>query len=115
VVVSRDTEPPTVCHLPVREARAGRPIEVTATVRDPSGIAWVRLRYRPVNQTTDYRTLPMTPTDAPGRFRAVVPAEHVPPAWDFMYFIETADRCGNGRIWPDLETTAPYVVVRLKR
>ena len=35
--------------------------------------------------------------------------------WDFMYLIEVMDNCGNGNIYPDLETETPYVVVRLER
>lgn len=35
--------------------------------------------------------------------------------WDFMYFIEVMDHHGNGQIYPDLEKTMPYVVVKLER
>jgi len=44
-----------------------------------------------------------------------VPAEHVDPKWDFMYFFEVMDNCGNGRIYPDLERETPYIVVKLQR
>ena len=75
----------------------------------------MRLRYRSVNQYQDYRTLPMRPTDRKDEYRAVVPAEHIPSQWDFMYLIEVMDNHGNGRIHPDLETDMPYVVVKLNR
>ena len=115
VTVTRDTEPPAVAHEPIARAPAGKPLTVTATVRDPSGVKWVRLRYRGVNQTFDYQTLPMLPTGEKDQYQAEVPAEHVDTQWDFMYFIEVMDTCGNGKIHPDLETETPYVVVRLQR
>jgi hypothetical protein len=115
VTVTRDNEPPTVTHEPITRAPAGKPLKVAATVRDPSGVKWVRLRYRGVNQMFDYRTLPMLPTGKPDEYQADVPAEHVAARWDFMYFIEVMDTCGNGKIYPDLETETPYVVVRLLR
>ena len=50
-----------------------------------------------------------------GMYKAVVPAEDVVSKWDFMYLIEAMDNAGNGRIFPDLEKEAPYVVVHLVR
>ena len=110
-----DHEPPAVIHQPVTTAPAGKPLTITAEVRDPSGVKWVRLRYRSVNQHQDYRTLPMLPTGEKDHYRAVIPAEHVVPTWDLMYFIEAMDNQGNGRIYPDLNKETPYVVVRLVR
>jgi hypothetical protein len=78
-------------------------------------VKWVRLRYRSVNQHQDYRTLPMQPTGEKDRYRAVIPAEEIPPTWDLMYFIEAMDKAGNGHIHPDLNRETPYVVVRLQR
>ena len=48
-------------------------------------------------------------------YAATVPAADISPEWDFMYFIEVMDKAGNGTIHPDLEETAPYVIVRLER
>ena len=75
-------------HQPVTTAPAGKPLAITAEVRDPAGVKWVRLRYRSVNQHQDYRTLPMLPTEVKDQYRAVIPAEDIPPTWDLMYFIE---------------------------
>ena len=97
-----DREPPTVIHQPVATAPAGKPLAIAAEVRDPSGVKWVRLRYRSVNQQEDYRTLPMLPTGEKDLYQAVIPAEHVVPAWDLMYLIEVMDNRGNGQIHPDL-------------
>jgi hypothetical protein len=108
-------EPPVVAHQPVTAAPAGKPLAISAEVRDPSGVKWVRLRYRSVNQHQDYRTLPMLPTGEKDRYQAVIPAEHVEPKWDVMYLIEVMDNQGNGKIYPDLNRETPYVVVRLSR
>jgi hypothetical protein len=110
-----DHEPPAVNHRPVASAPAGKPLTITAEVRDPSGVKWVHVRYRSVNQHQDYRTLPLLPTGDQDRYQATVPAEHVVPRWDFMYFIEVMDNHGNGKIYPDLNRETPYVVVRLSR
>jgi hypothetical protein len=85
---------------------------IAAQVRDPSGVKWVRLRYRSVNQQEDYHTLPMLPTGKEDLYQAVIPAEHVLPAWDLMYLIEVMDHRGNGQVHPDLNQETPYVVVR---
>jgi hypothetical protein len=110
-----DHDPPTVVHQPVTSAPAGKPLTINAVVNDPSGVKWVRLRYRDVNQYEDYRTLPMVATAEKDRYQAVIPAEHVVPKWDLMYFIEVMDNRGNGKIYPDMERETPYVVVRLTR
>jgi hypothetical protein len=108
-------EPPLVIHQPVTAAPAGKPLIIAAEVRDPSGVKWVRLRYRSVNQHQDYRTLPMVPTGEKDHYQAVIPAEHVVPTWDLMYLMEVMDNQGNGKIHPDLNKETPYVVVRLLR
>jgi dienelactone hydrolase len=110
-----DVEPPTLTSQPVTSAMAEKPLTITAEARDSSGVKSVRLRYRSVNQYLDYRTLEMTPTGKRDQYQAVIPAEHVPPKWDLMYFIEVIDNRGNGKIYPDLEKETPYVVVRLQR
>jgi hypothetical protein len=110
-----DHEPPVVVHRPVTTAQAGKPLTVAAEVRDPSGVKWVRLRYRSVNQHQDYQMLPMLATGQKDLYQAVIPAEHVVPAWDLMYLIEVMDSQGNGAIYPDLNKETPYVIVRLTR
>jgi hypothetical protein len=115
VIVTEDERPPTVSHEPIRSAPAGQPLTVTAQVYDPSGMAWVRLRYRSVTQFQDYSTLEMRPTGRADEYQATVPAEHLDPQWDWTYLIEAMDACGNGAIYPDLEVETPYIVVRLER
>jgi hypothetical protein len=108
-----DLQAPTVIHRPVATARVGQSLAIAAQVRDPSGVKWVRLRYRSVNQQEDYRMLPMLPTGEQDLYQAVIPAEDVLPAWDLMYLIEVMDHRGNGQIHPDLNQATPYVVVRI--
>ncbi len=105
---------PEIIHQPLTVAPVGKPLTVTAEARDPAGVKWVRLRYRSVNQHEDYRTLPMVPTGEKNQYRAIIPAAHIGPTWDVMYFIETMDAHGRGRIHPDLNRETPYIVVKLQ-
>jgi hypothetical protein len=57
----------------------------------------------------------MRPTGEADRYQAVVPAGQIDPKWDLMYFVEVVDRAGSGRMYPDLEREAPYVIVPVKR
>ncbi|UCG48556.1 MAG: hypothetical protein JSU94_02035 [Phycisphaerales bacterium] len=115
LTVTADNQPPSVKHRPPKNAPAQKPLTITVKIDDPSGVKWVRLRYRSVNQTMDYRTLAMTASGADGLYQAVVPSEHIAPEWDFMYFFEVMDNKGNGKIYPDLEDETPYIVVELQR
>ena len=115
VTVTDDRDPPTVVHEPLQRAPAARPLSISARVRDRAGVKWVRLRYRSVTQFEDFKTIQMQPTGDADEYAAVVPAEHVPPGLDFMYFLEVMDTVGNGSIHPDLEETTPYVIVELQR
>ena len=108
-------ESPTVIHERVATAPANQPLTIVARISSPSGIKWVRLRYRSVNQRDDYRTLPMLPTGKKDQYQAIVPAEHVPAERDFMYFLEIMDNRGTGRIYPDLNKESPYIIVGLVR
>jgi len=110
-----DTAPPTASLEPVGAARPGKPLPVTATVDDPSGVKWVRLRYRHLTQFEDYQTLEMIRDPQTGSWLATIPGEFIVPEWDLIYFVETMDRNGNGRIHPDLDQGMPYVTVELER
>jgi len=115
VTVTNDDEPPLLKHGHITSAASAKPLKVTVNVSDPSRIKWVRLRYRSVNQYQDYKTLDMIETKNKGQYSAVVPGEDIIAKWDFMYLFEVMDTKGNGKIYPDLEQEAPYVVVKLKR
>jgi len=115
VTVTKDNKPPRFMHKPITDAVATKPLIVTAKVSDPSGVKWVRLRYRSVSQYQDYKNLDMVETKKKGQYRAVVPGEDIEARWDFMYLFEVMDTKGNGKIYPDLEKEAPYVIVKLQR
>ena len=115
VLVSDDRTPPLARFSPITLAEANKPLKITARVADPSGVKWVRLRYRNVTQFDDYETLEMKPAKAGDVYEAVVPAEKLSPEWDFMYFIEVMDSSGNGKMYPDFEKEMPYVIVKLTR
>jgi len=115
ILVTADVSPPQVRHQPVTAATPGQPLRISADVSDPSGVKWVRLRYRAVNQYQDYRTLEMLPTGDGHGYSAEIPGRQIDPAFDLMYFIEAMDNAGNGTVSPAIENGAPYVVVRLRR
>ncbi|MFI5377807.1 MAG: hypothetical protein ACHRHE_00755 [Tepidisphaerales bacterium] len=106
---------PQVQRATIAAGTENRSIAITVTARSAAGIKWVRLRYRSVNQTLDYQTLPLQPTGKPDEYAGTVPAEQINPKWDFMYYIEAMDNKGVGVIYPDEEKQTPYVVVRLQR
>jgi hypothetical protein len=110
-----DNAAPVVVHRPVTTAPVGQPLTITAEVNAPSGVKWVRLRYRSVNQHQNYRTLSMLPAGGIDHYRAVIPAEDIAPMWDLMYYIEAMDNDGNGKMHPDLNKETPYIVVKLQR
>jgi hypothetical protein len=115
VIFSDDDDPPSATIDRVTTAKVGLPIKINATVRDPSGINWVRLRYRHVTQYEDYRSVDMKYDETTGKFKAEIPGDFVINQWDLMYFIECMDDVGNGRMYPDLEEEMPYIIIRLKR
>jgi hypothetical protein len=115
VIFSNDDEPPSATIDRIATTKVGLPIKINATVRDPSGIDWVRLRYRHVTQFEDYRSVDMKYDETTGKFKAEIPGDFVINQWDLMYFIECMDDVGNGRMYPDLEEEMPYIIIRLKR
>jgi hypothetical protein len=112
---TRDGAIISIAHQPVTSAPVGNPVIITAKVSAPSDVKWVRLRYRSVNQHQDYLTAPMLPTGEKDQYRAVIPAEDIPPTWDLVYYVEAMDNTGNGKMYPDLNKETPYIVVKLQR
>ena len=110
-----DVEPPVVVLPAVAKAKPGADYTVAVKVSDASGVKSVRLRYRHVTQYEDYGVLDMILDAKTGHFVAKIPGFFIVPAWDLMYFVEAVDTAGNGRIYPDLDTTAPYVIVPVAR
>ncbi len=115
VVVTDDHRPPEVRLERASSARPGKDLKVTASVSDPSGVRWVRLRYRHATQFEDYATVAMAENSATGLYEARIPGGFIDARWDLMYFLEAVDGKGNGRMYPDLDDETPYVVVELER
>ena len=102
-------------HQAVRTAPPGQAIQISASIKAPAGVRWVRLRYRSVNQYLDYQILPMEADAGSDNYQVTVPASQIDTRFDFMYFIEVMDNDGHGRIYPDLEVETPYIIVELER
>ena len=112
---SADHEPPTLRFKAITNAPASQRLSITAKVSDPSGVKWVRLRYRGMTQYEDYETLPMQRIGTGDNYEATVPGDKIISRWDFMYYFEVMDNAGNGKIYPDFEEQSPYIVVKLER
>lgn len=108
-------QPPAVKLEPVSTAVPGQDVVVAAKVAAAAGVKWVRLRYRHLTQYEDYETAEMKLDPKTGLHTGRIPASFIDPKWDLIYFVEAVDGKGNGRMYPDLETETPYVVVRVKR
>ncbi len=113
--ISRDVQPPAVKIRPSGRPKVGEDLKVTAVASDLSGVKSVRLRYRHVTQFEDYEAKGMQYDPQEKLWSATIPGEFIVPGWDLMYFIEAIDGQGNGRMYPDLETQMPYVIVELNR
>ena len=115
LTVTADCRPPVVRLERTAAARPGKDLLVRAAVEDPSGLRWVRLRYRHLTQFEDYQSVEMRRNPSTGLYEATIPGRFIVPEWDLMYLVEAVDRKGNGRMYPDLEKEMPYVVVELER
>ncbi|HEY5370169.1 MAG TPA: hypothetical protein VIJ75_14395 [Hanamia sp.] len=115
VLVTNDVTGPIASITRIDSAAIEKPLTVAATVKDPSGVKWVKLRYRHVTQYEDYETVDMQLDKRTGKYTAVIPGSFIIPKWNIMYFVETMDKAGNGSQYPDLSVEAPYVMVRLIR
>lgn len=115
VAVTADRQPPSVWPDPPAKANPGENLTVTARVQDPSGVGSARLRYRHLTQFEDYHLREMTLDPKTGLYTAQIPGSFITPEWDLIYFIEALDIHGNGRMYPDLETDTPYIIVSVAR
>jgi hypothetical protein len=113
MLVTNDNQPPTLQQTPVLTAEPLKPLRIVAEVEDPSGIKWVRLRYRGLSQHQDFQALNMLPTGQGNEYEATIPGEDIDPHFDLMYLFEVMDNAGNGKIYPSLDKETPYVVVKV--
>ncbi len=105
----------SVSHEPTIALPVDEPLEVNVKIRATSGIKWVRLRYRSVNQDLEYSTLPMSQTNEQDTYKAIIPANQLDGAYDMMYFVEIVDNNGKGFIYPDFNKEMPYIVRQVSR
>jgi hypothetical protein len=108
-------EPPSLQLLSAPVARAGQGLDISVKVAAPAGLKSLRLRYRHVTQYEDYETAAMAFHPETGVYTGNIPASFVNAKWDLMYFVEAVGKDGAGRMYPDMETETPYVVVAVQR
>jgi hypothetical protein len=115
MTITADDQPPGVNLERVQSPKPGNGVNVAAKVWDSSGVKSVRLRYRHVTQFEDYQAAEMQYEPETGLWSVTIPGQFIVPEWDLMYFIEAVDAKGNGRMYPDMDAEAPYVIVKLDR
>jgi hypothetical protein len=115
VSITADRKAPAVSVQRSIAALPGIPLQIQAEVQDASGIAWVRLRYRHLNQFEEYKTAAMQPDKHTGRWTASIPGAFIIPEWDLIYYIEAMDEHGNGCTAPHPDKEMPYIIVELQR
>ncbi len=116
VHITADQQPPQArLEAAAAAAKPGQDLRIAARVTDASGVRSVRLRYRHLTQFEDYQSVEMKLSPKRGQYEASVPGGFIVPQWDLVYFIETMDTKGNGRIYPDLDKETPYVVIPVIR
>jgi len=108
-------ELPSVALTPIEAAVPGHDVEIAARITSPDGVKWARLRYRHLTQYEDYQTAGLSLDGKSGLYKGRIPAAFIDPQWDLMYYIEVVDGSGDGRMYPDLDTETPYVVLPVKR
>ena len=96
-------------------AQPGKDLTITVRASGPVAVKSLRLRYRHLTQVEDYQAAEMSRDARSGAWTAAIPAAFIDPKWDLVYFVEAIDANGSGRNFPDLEVTAPYVVVPVRR
>jgi hypothetical protein len=96
-------------------AEPGQPLLIKAVVSGPVPAKTLRLRYRHLTQVEDYLAADMTRDTKSGAWTAAIPTAFIDPHWDLIYFVEAIDSNGAGRNFPDLEISAPYVIVPVRR
>jgi len=95
MTITSDDQPPQVNLERVQAPKPGKSVDVTAKVWDPSGVKWVRLRYRHVTQFKDYKTGEIQYDPQTGLWSATIPGAFVVSQWDPMYFVEAMDTRGQ--------------------
>ncbi|HXT11685.1 MAG TPA: hypothetical protein VN873_08980 [Candidatus Angelobacter sp.] len=106
---------PTIVHEGIRNLPLGQPLVIRAKVTAPSGLKWVQVLYRPVDQRRNYEVMEMKRVDENGNYEAVIPTDKINPQFDFMYFLQAMDNEHHGVMYPDFKKQTPYYFVHLER
>lgn len=109
VPLTDDAEPPKLTHKAIKQWPAGNAMPIEVAASDPSGVQSVRVRFRPLKQSFPYQSITLERKG--DRFVGVIPESAVWGNYDFVYYFEAVDNCGNGTIYPNWEKTNPYVIV----
>jgi hypothetical protein len=105
---------PHVEHTPVEAAAPGKDVMISIRVPDAQTLDRVHLNYRPLNQTEEWKQMPMQPHDG-GEFRAIIPGEVVSERFDLQYYFELSQPGGAGWLWPSWMERTPYHVITTNR
>ena len=112
--LTADTEAPTVVHQAIKSAVPGQDLTVRARVSDPSGVAVVRVYYRPLWDLAPYECVELHREG--DEYVGTIPGEAIRSDFEFIYYLEAVDQAGNGRFYPDWKKDpAPYVIVPVQR
>jgi hypothetical protein len=79
-----------------------------------SSPAWLRLRYRQVNQSEKWQTVEMK-KGASGGFEAQIPADYTDSPYPLQYYFQIHDSSDRTRLFPDFNPGwqgQPYFVIR---
>jgi hypothetical protein len=101
-----------VDHDRVEQLQAGIDLPIDLAVISKAPVQSVVVYFRPLDQTRDWKTLPLR-QDAKGRWTGTIPGNEVLAKWDFQYYFAIRDETGQGRTWPAWEEGSPYVVARV--
>jgi hypothetical protein len=115
VIRGKEEKPPQIRSIVSQKARPGKPVLVKATVESGRAVVTVRLHYRHLDQSEDWRIVDMRPAGNSPDYEATIPGEFVVPGWDLMYAIEAVDETGNGAFFPDWEKEDPSKTILVER
>ncbi len=106
-------EPVGIVHERPSQAVAGQALKIAAVVFSNVPVREVILHHRRMDQTVDWKQVPMKSSDGEN-YMAAIPGTELTTQYDHMYYIE-ARVSGGGALWPDWLREAPYVVLKTVR
>jgi hypothetical protein len=104
---------PAIMHTDILKAHAGTDLKVLAKIQTTTKCAAVRLYYRHLDQSEDWRIIDMRNVRG-SEYEAAIPGEFIVPTWDIMYAIEAVDISGTGSFYPDFNGRQPFVVAAVE-